>query len=91
MKDKLKLLGWVNWKQKHYFRIETNSHSILFGAYRLSKSSLKKKLKAGKGKFLCHFHFYNWKFVDGGITDSSYGNRISPATYWKIVEWSKSK
>ena len=91
MKDKLKSLGWTLYNQQKSFRIQVNSHSILFGAYRLSKSSLKKKLKVGKGKFLCHFCFYDWRFVDGGITDSSYGNRVSPATYKKIVKWSKSK
>ena len=72
-------------------RISANSHSITFGYYRVTKSSLKQRLKRGRGQFCCWNIPYRWKLEKGGISESNFGYRVSPATYKKIVKWSKSK
>ena len=91
MKDKLKLIGYAKCVfDSCKYRIEANSHSIRFGDYRLTKLELNKKLKKGKGTFTCCAS-YRWRLKNGGIDEYYIGYKVFPATYKKIVKWSKSK
>ena len=91
MKDSVtKLIGYVSSNIGGLYSIQANSHSITFGMYRLTKSTLRQKLKQGKGRFHCCAD-YKWAIKNGGIDELRYGYRIPPALYKKIVKWSKSK
>ena len=90
MKDNKTLLGYAR-EGFIRFPIRANSKSIRFGFYRLTKSELRKKLRSGKGRFTCWACLYVWEIKDKGISETSYGYRIPPVTYKKIVKWSKSK
>ncbi|KKL18644.1 hypothetical protein LCGC14_2473490 [marine sediment metagenome] len=94
MKNNLKVLGHTSSREDARWIIEANSHSIMFGHHRFTKSKLKQGLKQGNGKFYCWGIAYVWELKNRGIS-AKVGNainyRISPATYKKIVKWSKSK
>ena len=93
MKDKLELLGRVLFRngRRSGYSIHTNSISIIFGLYKITKSTLKEKIKLGSGIIICCGCHYKWKYKEGRIIEKRYGYIISPATYNKIVKWSKSK
>ncbi len=93
MKDKLELLGYVmtSKRRSRVYQIQASSKSILFGLYRITKSTLRKKLKEGKGEIVCCLCHYKWRHEKGGISELKYKYRIPPSAYKKIVKWSKSK
>ena len=84
------LVGYARNENWGSHSIWANSHSIVFGSYRLTKSTLRQKLKQGKGKFHCYAD-YRWVIENEEIKELRHGYRISPTIYKKIVKWSKSK
>ncbi len=89
MKPLNRILGHIDGSSS--YKVKANSHSIVFGLYRISRSTLNRKLKEGKGNIICCGCHYKWEYTERGIRENNFGYRISPSTYKKIVKWSKSK